>query len=143
MGCPCHPAHVPSQPPGPGCCTWPSLSFWQVLHGDRGWHSEVPECGARWHRPHLQPGPQHHLTALRPCAQIYFFSPFHVPSCGERAPGSPQSEPWPDFCNKLFWFVSVTLILNRCFAQGQASCQSGCEGSGQGLEEELMVGPDQ
>nr|XP_031303852.1 peroxiredoxin-5, mitochondrial isoform X1 [Camelus dromedarius] len=54
----------------------PTGAFGKVLHGDRGWHSEVLECGARWHRPHLQPGPQHHLTALRPQAQK---CSFHIP----------------------------------------------------------------
>ena len=62
--------------------------FWQVLHGDRGRHRQDPERGARWHRPHVQPGPQHPLTALRlgawmaPCGWF----PFYLPSPGRRAP---------------------------------------------------------
>uniref|UniRef100_A0A452T659 Peroxiredoxin-5 n=1 Tax=Ursus maritimus TaxID=29073 RepID=A0A452T659_URSMA len=61
----------------------------KVLHGGRGRHSEVLECGAGWYRPHLQPGPQHPLAALRPWA-CYSFYPFlfHLPSPGQRAQSS-------------------------------------------------------
>ncbi|XP_076414425.1 peroxiredoxin-5, mitochondrial isoform X2 [Peromyscus maniculatus bairdii] len=44
----------------------PTGAFGKVLHGGRQWHSEGTECRAGWHRPHLQPGPEHPLTTLRP-----------------------------------------------------------------------------
>uniref|UniRef100_UPI003605AA85 peroxiredoxin-5, mitochondrial isoform 3 precursor n=1 Tax=Rattus norvegicus TaxID=10116 RepID=UPI003605AA85 len=44
----------------------PTGAFGKVLHGDRQGRSKGTERGAGWHRPHLQPGPQHPLTTLRP-----------------------------------------------------------------------------
>ncbi|XP_075829431.1 peroxiredoxin-5, mitochondrial isoform X2 [Microtus pennsylvanicus] len=44
----------------------PTGAFGKVFHGGRQWRSEGAECGAGWHRPHLQPGLQHPLPALRP-----------------------------------------------------------------------------
>uniref|UniRef100_A0A8C2PKE3 Peroxiredoxin-5 n=1 Tax=Capra hircus TaxID=9925 RepID=A0A8C2PKE3_CAPHI len=66
----------------------PNGTFGKVLHGDRGRRRQIPECGARWHRPHLHPGSQHPLTALRLGAQISSSGTFlfHLPSPGQRAP---------------------------------------------------------
>uniref|UniRef100_F6RCA8 Peroxiredoxin-5 n=1 Tax=Equus caballus TaxID=9796 RepID=F6RCA8_HORSE len=92
----------------------PTGAFGKVLHGDRGWHSEVPERGTGRHRPHLQPRPQHHLPALRsrpgrpplrfPVSPTQFWAEAQPPSCG-----ATWLKPWPDFCNKHFWFMSVSL----------------------------------
>uniref|UniRef100_F6SAN6 Peroxiredoxin-5 n=1 Tax=Callithrix jacchus TaxID=9483 RepID=F6SAN6_CALJA len=66
---------------------------------------EGPECGTGWHRPHLQPSTQHHLAALRPWARSLSL-PLPIPPAQPRARAL-QLEPWPDFCNKLLWLVTL------------------------------------